>query len=217
VRRLLRPLLLIAVALAAPIVPFLFLGDELNARVNAWLDPRLPPSTVAALVAGVLATDVLLPVPSSAVSTYGGAQLGIIGGTVASWLGMTAGAVGGFALARWFGTPLARRLARQDDLQRLSDLIERFGPATLAITRAAPVLAEASVLLMGMTRLPWRRFLPPVLLSNLGIAAVYSAFGRLASHYNSLPVALVASIALPVAAVTIVRLILHRPQNEPPA
>jgi hypothetical protein len=75
----------------------------------------------------------------------------------------------------------------------------------LVITRGLPVLAEAAVLWMGCTQLAWRRFLPAVVLSNLGIAAVYSALGQTALRYGELPLALAASIALPLLAATIAR------------
>jgi hypothetical protein len=68
-----------------------------------------------------------------------------------------------------------------------------------------PVLAEASVLLLGMHGLSWRRFLPPVLLSNLGLALAYAAFGELAEKYSLLPLALGVSIALPVVMVALFR------------
>ena len=38
----------------------------------------------------------------------------------------------------------------------------------------------AAVLLAGIHRIPWRRFWPPVLLSNLGVALAYSLFGHVA-------------------------------------
>jgi uncharacterized membrane protein YdjX (TVP38/TMEM64 family) len=156
-------------------------------------------------VIGVLASDVLLPVPSSFVSTLAGSRLGVWIGAAAIWLGMTAGAVGGFALARWFGRPLAERFVAADDLHRMQGLSDRAGPGMLVLTRALPVLAEASVLLLGAMRLPWRRFLPAVALANLGLALAYAALGHFAYQNGHLAVALVASIALPVLATTLSR------------
>ena len=63
-RRLLPPICLIAVVLLIPVVPFLFVGQSLEARMESWLDEALPAQTVAAMVIGVLASDVFLPVPS---------------------------------------------------------------------------------------------------------------------------------------------------------
>ncbi|REK15510.1 MAG: DedA family protein [Planctomycetota bacterium] len=204
-RDLLRPLLIVCLALLVPIVPFVFLGDEIEGRVAAWLDPPPSPVVVALGTVAILSTDVFLPVPSSAVSTVAGAQLGIAGATLASWLGLTLGAVIGFALTRFFGRPVAERFASRDDLARLDRVGQRYGARMVVVTRALPVLAEASVLLLGATQMAWRRFLPAVMLSNLGIAVVYAVLGHFARSQGELPLALAASIALPVLAATMAR------------
>jgi uncharacterized membrane protein YdjX (TVP38/TMEM64 family) len=200
-RDLLKPLLLVGLALAVPILPFAVWGDSAETRMAACLHAAASPRTVAALVFGLLATDVFLPVPSSVVNTVAGEALGFGLATAVSWAGLTAGAVLGFALARWFGRPLALRLAGRDDLEKIDAAADRFGPLVLVLARPVPVLAEASVLLVGTTRLSWRWFLAPVVLSNLGIAVVYSALGSLAALWIALP----ASIALPLSAAAVAR------------
>ncbi|MCH5377068.1 MAG: VTT domain-containing protein, partial [Planctomycetes bacterium] len=119
-------------------------------------------------------------------------------GTLACWVGMNLGAMLGFALARYGGRPLAERLSTPDQLQRMESLNTRYGPGILVLFRAVPVLAEASVLLVGLHRLSWKRFLPPVLLANLGIAFAYAYFGQYAARHQWLPLALGISVALPV-------------------
>ena len=197
----LRLLAIIAVVLAIPILPFVGLGESWEGRMTGWLDATLPPGAAGAIVIGLLATDILLPVPSSVVSTFSGKMLGFWLGTAASWLGMTLGAALGFGLARVFGRPLARRLAGPDELERIDSLSARFGTMLLVLARPVPVFAEASVLLMGAARLSWWRFAVPVSLSNLGIAAAYAALGKAVQ----LPVALAASIAVPLLAAAVAR------------
>ncbi len=195
---LIRPMLPMVVILAVPIVPFVLFGSAIEAWLKPWEEHPPAPIWIAVAVVGLLSTDIFLPVPSSVVSTLAGPQLGILGGTAASWLGMTLGAVGGFALARQFGPAFARWFSRSEDLQRASDLRERFGPAILAIGRGVPVVAEATVLWMGIHQLPWRKFLPPVLLSNLVLAFAYSVLGTAADQVAGLPLMLALAIAVPV-------------------
>ena len=200
-RHLVRQLLLIAAVLAIPIVPFLVFGEKLEARITGWLGAELSPGTVAITVIGVLASDILLPVPSSVVSTFAGRVLGFWGGAGASWCGMTAGAMIAFLLVRACGRPLARWLSSDQELQRTDALAARWGVFVLVLARPIPVLAEASVLLMGTTRLVWWQFLAAVGLSNFGIAAAYAALG----DRVQLPIAIAASIALPLLAAAIAR------------
>ena len=200
VLELLRPMLPMIVVLAIPIVPFLLFGQEgLERALDQWHEHPPPPAYVATAVVALLATDVFLPIPSSLVSTLAGWQLGALAGTAASWIGMSLGAAIGFALARRFGGPAVAWLTRPGTIARTRLLAERFGPALLVLGRGVPVLAEATVLLLGMHGMSWRRFLPPVLLANLGLALAYSVFGQIAERYHWLPLALAIAIALPVA------------------
>lgn len=195
----------VTLVLLVPVVPFLTVGDSLEARVQRWFDAPLSPTATAAIVVGVLASDVFLPIPSSVVSTLAGARLGVFVGAICIWLGMTVGAVLGFALARIFGRVLALRLSSPEDLRRMECLGEEHAVLALAVTRPLPVLAEASILLLGYLGVPWRRFLPVVGLANLGLAVAYAAFGHFAGQEGNLAVALAASIALPLLATTVAR------------
>lgn len=204
-RHFAKPLLLVALVLAIPIVPFLVFGEALQQWIEAWMDPPPDRLTIAAMITCVMATDVFLPIPSSVLSTYAGAQLGVALGTAATWLGMTVGAVLGFGLARRLGRPLAERLADPDLLAGMEQWTDRLGPTVLVVCRAVPVVAEASVLVTGAIGLEWRRFLPVVVASNLGIALAYSAFGQVAERHDWLPVALAVSVAIPLAVTALLR------------
>lgn len=209
-RELLKPLLLLAAVLAIPILPFAVFGAEMESWIETQLHSTLPPTTVALAVVGLLSTDVFLPIPSSVVSTVAGNALGIWGGTAAAWAGMTAGAVVGYVLAKLFGRPLAIRLSGAEEQERIDRLSRRFGPLVLVLARPVPVLAEASVLFLGTTRLGWTAFLLPVALSNLGIAAVYAALGQTVP----MPYALAASLALPLAAAGLAQWLWPAPKAE---
>lgn len=184
--------------LLIPIIPFLFFG----ARIEDWLkqmSENPPPDyVVSAWVIGLLSTDILLPIPSSVVSTMSGWQLGWWRGTLATWIGMNLGAILGFALARKWGRPLALWFSTAEDLDHVRQLSDRFGPLILIITRGMPVFAEATVLISGIHQLAWRKFLPAVVLSNLGIAVAYSAFGDFAEQNQWLPLALGVAVAVPI-------------------
>lgn len=198
VRELFRTFPLMCVVLLVPVIPFLFFGGEMDQWLRGLASDPPPPSATFVLVVGLLATDILLPIPSSLVSTMSGWQLGWPLGTLATWLGMTLGASIGFGLARRFGRPFALWFSRGEDLDQMRQVSDRFGPTVLVLTRAMPVFAEASVLIAGIHSLAWRRFLPAVVLSNLGIAIAYAALGDYAEQHQWLPLALGVAIALPV-------------------
>jgi uncharacterized membrane protein YdjX (TVP38/TMEM64 family) len=205
VRALLRSLPLVVAVLAIPIVPFLLWGGTLEEWFDQWRAAARDPWRAAALIIGLLSTDIFLPIPSSLVSTFGGAQLGWLGGTLASWIGMSVGAIAGFALARWLGPAFARRLTSAESLEQMRLLTEKHGPGVVILTRGLPVLAEASVLLLGAQRMAWSKFLPPLLLSNFGLSVVYAVFGQVSETYDATPLALAVSILLPVLVAAVVQ------------
>lgn len=200
-----RNLAVVALVLAIPIVPYALWGDASERVIQGWCEEAASPATAAAIVAAVLAGDPLLPVPSSFVSTFAGAKLGPVLGTLAVWAGMSVGAVAAFALARWLGAPRLARWATRRDENALRDLWARWGAPTLVVTRPLPVLAEASVLLAGAAKLGWRPFLAVTLTSNLGIALAYALAGHWARQQQALGWALSASIGLPLLAAAAAR------------
>jgi uncharacterized membrane protein YdjX (TVP38/TMEM64 family) len=210
-----RVTLVFTAVLTVPVLPLIVLGLAFEDRVEAWLmAAQVTPAARAGLVIGLLAIDIFLPIPASAISTWAGGVLGVVAGAAASTMGMTLGAVVGFAVARAWGAPIARRLAGGHDLEQTASLARRIGPLALIVTRALPILAEACVLLMGMSRLSWRRFLPPTILANLLISIIYAACGQYFQSVNALPIAIVASGTVPLGVALAARWWWRRRRNE---
>jgi uncharacterized membrane protein YdjX (TVP38/TMEM64 family) len=202
--------LIVFLILLIPIIPFMLFGHSIEQFFAKW--QQNPPSAGVSAVAvfGLLASDILLPVPSSLVSTLGGSQLGWLWGTVVSFAGLNVGAALGCWLARTFGPRLAQRFAKQEDLEAMQNYSEKYGAILIVLTRALPILAEATVLLMGLNQLSWRRFLLPTILANLGIALGYSIFGEVAAEQEWLLIASAISVALPFGIAVVIRRWLHR-------
>ena len=148
----------------------------------------------------LLATDILLPIPSSVVSTAAGLFLGFMGGMMTSLAGMTVSCIAGFWLGLALGRPVVKRFVGAGELQRLEDMSRRFGDWVIVVARPVPVLAEASVLFVGMSRMPATRFMLLSTLSNLGISAVYAAIGAFSATLNSFLFAVAGSIFVPLIA-----------------
>lgn len=200
--------------LLVPVLPFIFFGGQLDQWLRGIAEDPPNPVVTFGLIVGLLATDILLPIPSSVISTLSGWQLGWFWGTVATWVGMNLGATIGFALSRRYGRAFAKYFSGDDDLERMRVISDRYGPLVLVLTRAMPVFAEASVLIAGIHRLAWRRFLPAILLSNFGIAVAYAAFGDFAERNQWLPLALAVSVSVPIMVAMLARKLLPAPDME---
>lgn len=198
-RRTLRILLLLAIAaVAVPLVPFLLVGARLDHAVATWLDPPPPPATLAALEVGVLAADILLPVPSSVVATLGGSVLGVAAGTACAWLGMTLGAAAGWAVGRLAGGRALAGIAAADRAA-LDRQERRLGPTFIVLTRPLPLVAEAAAILCGAAGVPGRNFLAWAAAGNLAVAFAWSLAGSLGTRADAVQWVLAGALVLPLA------------------
>jgi uncharacterized membrane protein YdjX (TVP38/TMEM64 family) len=202
------PLLIVA----ALLLPVLVLGLAFEDDVQRWVSSDWSAATRFWVIVAALAGDILLPVPSSGVSTYAGGTLGVVVGTCASSLGMTLGAIAGFAVARLLGRPFAVRHGGSD-VPAIDAFAQRYGVAALVLTRPLPLLAEACVLASGASRMSWRRFLLPVMLSNLAIALIYAAAGAYFEQRQSLAEGVTIAVLLPLGIVLLVRRYWRKPNT----
>jgi membrane protein DedA with SNARE-associated domain len=175
----LRWIALTFLVLLSILVPFALWEDEVTALSVRLLAPPMGRAMLSASVVVLLGSDVLLPVPSSFVSAGAVALLGAPWGGVSIVLGMTLGAWVGYGLGRWGGEPLARRMVGPEELERARRMMQRFGSWVLLVCRGMPVLAEASTLLAGATRLNPLRFGLVTALGNAGLALAYALIALL--------------------------------------
>jgi len=202
--------LLVVILLAIVLVPFFLAGTAIESWTKNFIDTAgTHPWLTATVLGALLASDILLPIPSSIVSTACGLLLGVALGTAVSLLGMTISCILGYWLARGCGRALAVRLVSADDLDRFQSVHARFEDWAVVISRPIPVLAEVSVLFAGLSRMPAARFFLLSTLANLGISLGYALVGAYASNANAFFVAFAGAMLLPGLAMLLARTHLH--------
>ena len=194
------------------IAPFVIFEERITSWSEAIIDEQSSPMAASAVIVGLLAVDILLPIPSSFVATASGYLLGLMYGIAATWSGLMAGALAGYVLGSRYGRAAALRFMGEAELERAATFRKRFGDWMIVMLRAVPVLAEASVVLAGLSEMPIRRFLFLAGLANLGIAATYASVGAFAVEVNSFLLAFAGSILLPGLAMLSARLF-RRPEH----
>lgn len=178
------------------LVPFFLFESYFTALGERVASGDVPVVWAVTIIGGLLALDVVLPVPSSLVSAAAGVLLGFWGGTIVIWTGMTVSCVLAYAIGAR-SSRLAQRLVGDEGLTRAQDLAARFGDLAIVICRPVPVVAEASVIFAGVMRLPAARFLGVCALANLGVAIGYAAIGAYSMSVNSFLLAFLGAMALP--------------------
>jgi membrane protein DedA with SNARE-associated domain len=186
------------VILALILVPFSVFGGALETWSVSFLEGARSESWITrGVVFGLLASDVLLPVPSSAVSTFAGASLGFWDGLLASMMGMTVGCLVGYGIGARLGRGAVLRVTGPEEMRRLEEGARRWGEWIVIATRPVPVLAEAAAMLAGVSRAPLGRFLVMTSLANAGVSAVYAAVGAFAAYRSSFLLAFTGAVVLP--------------------
>lgn len=195
------------------LVPFFLFETEFNAFAARMTRSDTAVWLASTSIFGLLALDVLLPVPSSIVSTAAGVLLGFWLGAAVIWAGMMVACLLGYAIgARASG--LARRFVGEAGLQRADRLLTRYGDWTIVMCRPVPVLAEASVIFAGLVRAPFARFVILTALSNLGVAVGYAAFGAFSMSVDSFLIAFLGALIIPGIVMGIARLTIGRVGNR---
>lgn len=179
-----KPAAVVVATLCIPLIPFLVVGELPGQR---WLESGGASGVgVGATGALLLATDVLLPMPSSIVGTLLGARLGVLAGFAWAWAGLVLGHMIGFALGRMWPARFAPTVA--------------YAPTALAVflSRPVPVFAEAVAIAAGATRLPMRVYAPWCVAGDAVYALVLAANGAQFLPQNMAWWAWLLPMALPV-------------------
>ncbi len=179
------------------LIPFALWEDPMNAWAGAMLHAQRSKEFSFGAIVLLLLADIVLPIPSSIVSTSAGYLLGFPLGAAAGWMGMTSACVGGYALGRFAGKGLLGRLLSAEDMAMAARDFERRGDWMLAVSRPVPMLAEASVIMAGAMARPFARFFAVTALANLGISLVYAAAGAFSAGLDSFLLAFLAAMVLP--------------------
>ena len=163
-----RQALIIIAAMAVPIVPFVVIGELPGAQ---WLSNADDSAFQFALTGGgLLALDIFLPVPSSIMGSLLGSRLGLGMGFLTAWLGLVAGNLLGFVMARF-------AVARLDT--RVPPFSEQKTLLVVFLTRPVPVIAEAMVLTAGIARMRLGQFIGVSAAGNAIYAGALAANGAM--------------------------------------
>lgn len=158
-----------------------------------------------ALVAGLLAVDLLLPVPSSVLMTLAGTLLGPWRGAVTSFLGAMAGALIGFGLCRGFGRGVFERVVGERDAEQVERVMERYGVWAVLLSRSVPMLTEAVSCLAGLSRLRAATFVALAAAGTAPLCLVYAWAGYRAGSVAGQGWAVLLAFILPAAGFALVR------------
>ena len=174
------------------------IGINLDVMAERWIASAGTGS--AAILVGLLAMDLFLPIPSSLVMVLSGAAFGVVGGSALSLVGSIGGEWLGFELVRRYGTSASRRIVGDEELARMRQAMARHGAAAVVVTRALPVVMETMSVVAGLSNMTRWTFLSASLLGTVPVVIVYAYAGAVSREMSSIVPGVVMLIAVAGAA-----------------
>ncbi len=166
------------------IITFLLWGNQINELFDKFLEQAKQEQNrglVRNILFFTLASDILLPVPSSLASTLCGHYLGFWEGFFVSFMAMNISSFIGYFIGRFF-TSIAMKLINKKEIEDLEKGNAHKGACWILAMRPVPVLAEASVLYAGIKKLPIKGVAWGLLLGNATVSAIYALLGTYTSN-----------------------------------
>ncbi len=181
-------------------IPFLFLGDVFQQRfagdgaATAWIEDYGNWAWVVGVL--LLAADLVLPVPSTAVMSALGLVYGaFLGGLIGSVGSILSGCLG-YGICRSLGRKAAIRIAGEKDLRRGERIFASVGGWVVALSRWLPLLPEVVACMAGLSRMPPTHFLLALVCGTLPLAFSFAAVGERGVDNPALALALSAALPL---------------------
>ena len=181
-------------------VPFLFWGDAFQQRfagdgaANSWIEDYGSWAWMVGIL--LLAADLVLPIPATAVMSALGLVYGaFLGGLIGSLGSILSGCIG-YGICRSLGRKAAIRIAGEKDLRRGERLFVSVGGWMVALSRWLPLLPEVVACMAGLSRMPPVHFFLALACGTLPLAFTFAAVG--ARGVDNPALALSLSAVLPV-------------------
>ena len=189
---------LIIIIMTSIILPLSLLESSLQDivdQITIWSGENIIFNSL--LVIFALTADVFFPVPNGLTNTIAGAILGFYIAIPIIWIGLTSGAIVGFAIGKFAAKPIAKKILSESELKKSQDLSKKFGISILLLSRPAPAFAEISTVAAGMSGMSWFTFLSVMIISNFFVAIIYALIGTAALTSQSVSLAFIGIAIIP--------------------
>jgi uncharacterized membrane protein YdjX (TVP38/TMEM64 family) len=209
-----RLFIVVLVLVALMLVPVLIFDDEIDGYLGGedGLRRLQEYGSWAWLVGiGLIVSDLVLPVPSTAVISglgmiYGPWLGGLLGGIGSTLAGLVA-----YGGCRLLGKRFLDFLVGEANLEKLGRFFERHGLWAIALSRWMPLLPEALCCLAGMARMQSLPFFAALGCGSLAMGFGFSFVGR--AYLDNPVIGLLVSALIPLVVWPFIYTFLRRPQE----
>lgn len=158
--------------------------------IKSWLEYALTisPWIVGLIIVCLMLVDLFIAIPTLSLTILSGFFLGLELGVFYSTLGMIGAGTMGYVISRFHGEKLLRFVSKDEaQIEQMKDIFTRFGPFSLMLCRAAPMLPEVTSCLAGVTKMPYLKYLSFYLIGTLPYSIIAAYSGSISSIENPSP------------------------------
>ncbi|MBO6524179.1 MAG: TVP38/TMEM64 family protein [Balneolaceae bacterium] len=130
--------------------------------IRYWLEQAMTvsPWIVGLIIVALMLIDLFIAIPTLSLTILSGFFLGMELGVFYSTLGMLGAGTMGYVISRFHGEKLLKFVSKdQDQIEEMRRLFTQFGPFSLMLCRAAPMLPEVTSCLAGVTKMPFWKYI----------------------------------------------------------
>ena len=142
----------------------------------------------------ILASDIILPVPSSVVMFLNGFVLGKFLGSLLSLISLLIGAAVGYCLGMF--TSYGFRTKRDN---KASFLLEKYGSLAILLTRGIPIISESVCIVYGYNKMPFKHYMMYNLLGYIPVCVLYAVCGSFGYDKNVFLISFLCSLFISFA------------------
>ncbi len=161
------------------VVSFLLFDDMESFFTNMLQQAGENVKTYTAVSFVVLASDILLPVPSSIILFTNGYVLGTVYGSLLSLLALMSGSVIGYYLGKFTSLGLKSKGDEKAD-----NIVSRYGALSILITRGIPVLAETVCIICGFNKMLFKKYFVYNVVGYVPLCLLYAFCGNIGYDKN---------------------------------
>lgn len=158
--------------------------------IRAWLESAksVSPLAIGLLIFGLLFADLFIAIPTLTVCILSGYFLGFELGAFFGLLGVSAVGISGHLLSRSAGRRILEKIVRAPEkIKEMEDAFHQHGFVMILLSRALPILPEATACLSGFTRMPVWKFFLAWILSSYPYVAIAAYAGSISTLDNPSP------------------------------
>lgn len=174
---------------------FVFFEDLEDYFTDLLISARDQPGRYALISFWVLASDIVMPVPSSIVMYYNGLVLGFFKGSGLSLISLFISGTIGY----WIGYSSAFGFNHQKN-EKANNLIKNYGSLGMILSRGIPILSESVCFTAGYNRMSFKSYTFLNIAGAIPISLVYGYFGGMGKEngllYYSFGLSILISLVL---------------------